>query len=134
MVNATASTTINAPVLVIMKSVNATTANAGHHLFYNITIINNGHADAIITLNDTLPAGVTVNSTSMAPNIISGTSYIWNTLTLAPGGKATITILVKVSTVTSGTITNTAIATYRNANDIEFSQVSDQKSTLITTP
>ena len=134
MVNATASTTINAPVLVIMKSVNATTANAGHHLFYNITIINNGHADAIITLNDTLPAGVTVNSTSMAPNIISGTSYIWNTLTLAPGGKVTITILVKVSTVTSGTITNTAIATYRNVNDIEFPQESDQKSTLITAP
>jgi len=132
--NASASTTVNAPVLTIIKNVNATAAKVGNHLFYNITIVNSGHADAMISLNDSLPSGVALTSTSLAPNIISGNSLVWNTLMLAPGGKATITILVQVNIGTLGTITNKATVTYKNTNDIEFLQISDQKSTLITAP
>lgn len=88
----------------------------------------------MITLNDTLPIGVTLVSTSLSPNIISGNSLIWNTLSLAAGGKATITILVQVNAGVSGDLTNSAVVTYKNTNDVEFPQVSDQKTTTIVPP
>ena len=50
------------------KTVNATIAHPGNHIFYSVTTLNNGHADAMISLNDTLQSGDTLVATSLAPN------------------------------------------------------------------
>ena len=57
------------------KTVNATIAHPGNHIFCNVTTLNNGHADAMISLNDTLPSRVTLVTISLAPNKLQTHSY-----------------------------------------------------------
>ena len=87
----------------------------GQNLNYHLTVTNNGvtsrpSTTSGVTVQDILPAGVTLVSATPSTGSCSGTATITCSLGIFPGGaSATIDIVVKVSpSAPNGTISNTA--------------------------
>ncbi|MFN8454391.1 MAG: DUF11 domain-containing protein [Anaerolineae bacterium] len=112
--NVTATTTITQNTdLSITKSDSPDPVTAGANLTYNLSVTNNGPSNATgVTVQDTLPAGVTFQSfTSGAPcSHVSGT-VTCNFGALAAGNQATVAIVVKVNDTTTGNLINNATVT-----------------------
>jgi uncharacterized repeat protein (TIGR01451 family) len=109
---ASTATLVDCPAdLSITKSA-APGVTAGDDLTYTLTITNNGPRDATgVTVNDTLPTGVTLISATPSQGICGG-AVSCSLVNLANGATATITIVVNVDPTTpTGTITNTATVT-----------------------
>jgi uncharacterized repeat protein (TIGR01451 family)/fimbrial isopeptide formation D2 family protein len=109
-----ASTTITAPKLTIDKT-GPTTATVGVPYSYAITVNNTGSAPttAPITVQDTMPPGVTISSigTSALWDCTASTSTNLNctsTGALAAGVSSTITVFVVASASAGSSVTNTA--------------------------
>lgn len=111
----TEPTTVNASVdLSITKVDDADPVVPGATLQYTMVVTNNGPSQATgVTVNDTLPAGLTfvsatstVGTATNAGNVITG-----NVGTLASGASATITVTATVSATATGTLSNTATVT-----------------------
>ena len=84
---------------------------AGEPASYTVTVDNVGTATAKgVVLTDALPAGVTFDSASTAPDTVVGQTLTWNLGDIAAGGSVTITINV-TPTATSGLGTNSVSAT-----------------------
>lgn len=83
---------------------------AGNLLTYTLVITNAGPANAVgVTVTDTLPAEVTVVTTTLSQGTTcSGSPLVCALGTLTAGGTATITVVVPVTPTALGAITNTA--------------------------
>ena len=94
--------------LVISKTDSADPVIAGNNLTYTVTVMNNGPADADdVVVTDTLPAGVTLVSTSGCAEDPSGVATCTlGTITASSSDQYTIT--VTVDSDTTGVLTNTA--------------------------
>ena len=81
----------------------------GSNVTYAISVTNFGPSDASsVTVNDALPASVTVLATTptQGSTSISNSTLLWNLGTLSSGAKATLTIVA--ATTTNGTLSATA--------------------------
>lgn len=97
--------------LALAKSDSVDPVAAGATLVYTLQVSSAGpSASTGMTVTDTLPAGVTFQSSSPgAPVCLPASSAVLCSLTgLAPGGSHTVTITVTVNAGTTGSITNTA--------------------------
>ena len=83
---------------------------AGNRLTYTIMVTNAGPGiAAAVVVTDVLPASVTYVTAQPAP--ASTSPLTWTLGTLAVNATRTLTVVVDVGVLTSGTITNTAIVT-----------------------
>jgi uncharacterized repeat protein (TIGR01451 family) len=81
--------------LALSASASAATVTVGQQLSYTIQVANAGpDADPGVTLTDTLPAGVQLASTSIAPASQSGSTLTFDLGTLGNGAATTITVVV----------------------------------------
>lgn len=84
----------------------------GQTLTYTVTVTNNGPDLAkSVVVNDLLPAGVTLVSTSTTAGVYDETSGSWTVGNMASNASSTLTVVVTVNQDAVGTITNTATAT-----------------------
>jgi len=102
-----ASSTLSAD-LSIIKSASPNPVAAGSNLTYTLAVTNRGPSAATgVTLNDTLPSGVTFVSMSATQGNCTGTATVNCSLgVLANGAAATVTITVRATG--AGSVTNTA--------------------------
>jgi uncharacterized repeat protein (TIGR01451 family) len=83
-------------------------AQSGNTITYSIVVSNGGPAaDPNVTVNDPLPAGETLVSATPSQGSCTGT-VTCNIGTIASGGSATVTIVVRVTAACGSTVTNTA--------------------------
>lgn len=104
--------TVAAPDLAISKSHSPTgTIDAGTDVTYSLDVKNVGSADShgTISVNDSLPAGLTLSSASGSGWDCTGTVTCTRTDAIAAGDDTTITVVAHVSSSYSGdTVHNTA--------------------------
>jgi uncharacterized repeat protein (TIGR01451 family) len=106
--------------LSLTKAASNVTPAFADTITYTLTLTNASGSPSTatgITVQDTLPSGVTFVSSSGTGSYSSGTG-VWTVGTLAPGGVATLNIVVTVS-ATSGTVTNIAQVTASSVADID---------------
>jgi uncharacterized repeat protein (TIGR01451 family) len=140
---ASATTTINVPIipegtpdvdLKITKSASPSPVALGSNLTYTLLIQNlpTGSLAHNVVVTDTLPAGVTVLSAS--PNATwSGNTVRANFSQIALGASITMTIVVRVDSAPSGSLTNVAEVTSSDPEHILWNN-KDQITTTVTTP
>ncbi|MDD4307266.1 MAG: NEW3 domain-containing protein [Thermoplasmata archaeon] len=128
----TASTDIISPDLAIVKTAPAE-ANPGEIITYTVTLTNNGDAPAYnVVVEEIYPAGVTYITATIAPRPL--TTNLWDIGTLNPGASWSVTITVQVNTDATGTLINTAIATYYNEAGMAMDPVTIYAITNVTLP
>ncbi len=109
--SASAATTVD-PVadLTLTKSDSPDPVLSGHQLTYALAVYNNGPASAPgVSLNDSLPAGVTFVSATATPQgncVLSGSNVICALGTIASG--ATVNVEIQVTAGAPGSVTNNA--------------------------
>jgi uncharacterized repeat protein (TIGR01451 family) len=106
--------------LSLTKSVSNATPAFADTITYTLTLNNASGSPSTangITVQDTLPAGVSYVSSSGTGSYSSGTG-VWTVGSLAPGAMATLNIVVTVS-ATTGTVTNNAQVTASSVVDID---------------
>jgi len=135
--SATASVTVSAPIVNadagITMTRSASTVTVNTNLTYTINVTNSGPASASgVTLNDTLPAGLSFVSATASQGTCSGAPAIVCTLgNLAAGASATAQITV-TPTVT-GTLINSATVTI-NETDTNTANNSASASITVNAP
>ena len=105
--------------LVITKTDNVDPVVPGQTLIYTLNITNNGPSNATgVTVNDTLPPGVTYVSSTPSQGATSENNGVVtaNLGNLAVGASASITVNVTIDSATLGTINNVAVV---SANETE---------------
>lgn len=129
--SATAGTAVvaGATDLRITKIANASTAPAGSTATFTIDVINDGPATAVDTVvTDVLPAGTTFQSATSTQGTCTGTTTVTCTIgTLAPGGTATITLMVTLPS-TPSQVSNTATV---SATNVESNPANNTSSAAI---
>jgi len=104
----------------------------GNTLTYTVTVTNNGPSDATdVTLTDTLQAGVTFVSTSSTQGTCSEAS---GTVTCNIGGMAkasVVTVTIKVTPNSGGTITNTATVSSSTTDSNNSNNTASEDTTVI---
>jgi uncharacterized repeat protein (TIGR01451 family) len=106
--------------LSLTKTVSNATPAFADTISYTLTLTNASGSPSTatgITVQDTLPAGVTFVSSTGTGSYNSGTG-VWTVGSLAPGGVATLNIVVTVSAA-SGTVTNITQVTASSVADID---------------
>ncbi len=102
------TTVVTSADLSISKSDSPDPVTAGENLTYSVTVTNNGPSDAQdVVVMDTLPSGVTLDSTSGCTEDPSGVPTC-SVGTITAGGSKQYTITVTVDSDTTGTIVNSA--------------------------
>ena len=135
--HSTLTLTNRSPDLVIRKSVTPTNAVGGDWITYTLSVSNTGDMDATaVSITDTLPSGVTVQSVGSSAGLSvtrssNGNNELFVIPTLAVGQSGVITLSGKVSdTVMVGEVlTNTATIAWSNAEE----DTSDNQATVSTT-
>ncbi|MDJ0497714.1 MAG: proprotein convertase P-domain-containing protein, partial [Acidimicrobiia bacterium] len=96
--------------LAVVKTTSNPTPGEGDTFTYTVGVTNNGPNTATgVTINDSLPAGVTYVSSSPSQGTYTAGSGVWDVGTIAATATATLDITVTVDAGTSlSTITNTA--------------------------
>jgi uncharacterized repeat protein (TIGR01451 family) len=117
----------------LTKVASVSSVNVGGQITYTIKAANAGPDSAVATtVSDPLPADVSLVSASASAGSCSGASTVSCSLgTLASGGSATVTIVVKA--VTAGTATNTATVS-SSTPDSNMANNSATATTTIVTP
>lgn len=100
----------------LTKTVSNGTPNVGDNVTYTITATNDGpDAATNLTVDDTLPTGVTYVSDTPSVGTYNNTTGVWTIGTLANGASATLQIVASVDS--TGTKTNTAQVTAADQAD-----------------
>lgn len=105
--------------LSLSKSVSNTSPVNGANVTYSLTVANNANSAltaTAITVQDTLPAGVSYESSS-GTGSYSDSTGVWTVGSLAPGASATIDIIVSVTAAAGATIVNSAEISASSAFD-----------------
>lgn len=88
------------PVLHLAKTASADTVEAGGALTYTILYTNTGDAPATgVTITDTLPAQLHLQSANPAPDSGSDPTYVWDIGTVPVGGPFSITLVVTADNI-----------------------------------
>jgi uncharacterized repeat protein (TIGR01451 family) len=112
-------------------------ANPGDMILFRFTYENFGSGDATdVTIVDTIPDYLTVQSSDPAPDNISGRTYTWYIGNLSAGEKGYIYLYVTIDPYTpDGTlIKNTATLNYSDANGNPYDPKTDYTYILVITP
>src|SRR5262249_2604934 len=89
--------------LAVNKSVSNPTPNVGDTITYTITLTNNGPDPATgVTVQDTLPAGVTFLSASPTEGDYNSTTGTWTVGIVVVGAPQTLTITARVTSPNPG--------------------------------
>lgn len=124
--------------LAITKTASAATVAAGSNVTYTLAAKNNGPDAATgVVVNDALPAGASLVSASSTAGTCSGTSTVTcNVGTLSSGAAATVTVVVKMTSVgvktDAATVASTADPT--GAGDPNPVNNSATATTQVTAP
>ena len=106
--------------------------NVANPLVYTLTVANNGPDDATgVTVVDTLPAGVTFQSASSTQGSCSEISGIVTCVLgdMIAGANATVNIAL-TAPFTTGTITNTAVASGNETDPLAGNNTSNENTTV----
>lgn len=129
-----ARTQVNARIdLAIDKTGSPAAVTPGQQLTYTLEVTNNGPSDATgVEVVDTLPTGVTFVSASSSQGTVngSGSTVTANLGNLADGAEATVTVVVQVATIASGTLLNEAEVS-GNETETNLTNNNDQLSTTV---
>ena len=102
--------------LALTKTVDMPTPNVGTTVTFTVTLTNSGPDPATnVTVQDSLPAGVTLVSATPSQGTYNSGTGVWTIGTIASGSNATLTL-----TVTAGppaTVTNTASVSHSDQFD-----------------
>lgn len=110
------STQVLRPNVTVVKDATSTVV-AGQTLTYTLRVANTGTADArMVTVQDTLPAGVVLLSTQPAASP-SGSQLTWSLGTLTPGAQQVLQVVVQVLAAAPASLTNTATITTTTPGD-----------------
>lgn len=124
---------VNAIVDLVLAKTSPATAIAGDQLTYTITVDNNGPATATnVSVVDTLPAGVTFDNGTGGTfdDSVAGQVTI-SVPDIAPGGRATLTMVVDVASNIGGTtVTNNVAVT---SDEIELPATQGQETAAVST-
>lgn len=126
------TTQVVRPDVTITKS-GPVQAAIGETLSYVLTYQNIGSAAALkeTTIQDTLPAGLTLLNSSPAPSTISGQHLTWKLSTLAAGASGTITVRVRVEPSALSSVTNQATITTLADGDDPANNSASFSTTLV---
>jgi len=133
-----ASTTVKAPVMDIVKTAGGITeADPGDTIVYTLTYTNSGTGDASgVVVVDTLPADVDFVSAVPAPTGGGPTVYTWSIGSVPAGTTAaiTVTVKVKISTPDETELLNGVTLDYKDLNGNAKPQKSDDYLITVTRP
>lgn len=119
--------------LMITKQASPSPATVGQPLVYTIVFTNQGPSDVFgVTMVDSIPAGLTVNSVTPGAGVICNTSsgsVTCNMSTLAANNQASVTLNTTPNIV--GTVINTATVTASVGNDTFLSDNTDSTATAV---
>jgi uncharacterized repeat protein (TIGR01451 family) len=118
------------PNLAVSKSDSPDPVAVTDHLTYTVTVNNAGQGDAsVVTLTDTLPSSVDFVSVTPANSCTEAGGVVTCDLgTLASGGNATVTIVVKPTA--TGTIANTVTVTSTETDDNPDNNTDSEETTV----
>jgi uncharacterized repeat protein (TIGR01451 family) len=104
----------SAPSVSVVKVVDRVSAMPREYLNYTVHFNNTGDGAAeLLTLNDTLPAGVTFVAASVTPDHVLGRNLIWEFADIGPGAHSlTITVKVDVGVPKGTVLANRAACDY----------------------
>ncbi len=129
--NNTASTTSTpqAADLSVTKTVNNPTPNVGDTITYTVTLADNGPSNATnVTVQDSLPAGLTFVAAVPTQGTYNATSGAWTVGSVANGSSALLTISARVASANAST--NTAQIT--GATQFDPNTGNNTASTVVT--
>jgi LruC domain-containing protein/uncharacterized repeat protein (TIGR01451 family) len=114
----------------ISKSGTVTTVTGGQNVTYTLTVTNAGPTEALLaTVNDVLPAQLTLISAS--PSVGTWTGANWAIGTLANGATATTTIVARISNTFSGSLSNTATVSSPTTDPVLGNNSSTAANTVV---
>ncbi len=127
-----ATTLVNAPYILVSKTVNMATVYPGGTLVYTIYYNNTGNGAAgDVWINDTLPAGVTFVTSSEEG---ARTGMSWHFTSVSPGAHS-FTVTVTVGDLADGTILlNEVTCEYTAENGLPMVSSSDSATTTVIRP
>src|SRR5262249_56273095 len=83
--------------LALAKTVSDATPNVGDVITYTVTLTNNGPDAATgVTIDDLLPAGLSLVSATSSVGSYNGVTGVWTVGTLPGGGSAVLTLNARV--------------------------------------
>src|SRR5437763_1410000 len=127
---ATELTTVNTSAnLALTKSDSPDPGLAANNITYTRTVTNNGPSDATgVSLSDAIPAGTSFVSATGGGTLTAGVVG-WNLTTITSGANKSVTLVVKVVSSRTTTISNTSTLSLHDALPIS----SDNTATELTT-
>jgi uncharacterized repeat protein (TIGR01451 family) len=128
---------VTAPEMSLSKTVDVTEADPGDPITYTIEYENTGTGDASdVVIVDTLPADVTYDSASPAPDSVVGNILTWNIGDVLSETSFTITVTVTVNPGTSDetVLHNYVTLDYSDANGNHIEQLDDSAYVTVTAP
>ncbi|HNW86284.1 MAG TPA: SdrD B-like domain-containing protein [Candidatus Limiplasma sp.] len=117
----TVDTPVQNPVLSITKTTTATQVRAGEDIPYTITVTNSGTGVAkAVKMSDILPANATHKSATPSAGTYNSLLSLWNIGDIAPGGSATLNLVLTVaaSAQNGDTVHNVASVTEENGSSL----------------
>ena len=128
---------VTAPVMMFTKIADVDEADPGDYITYTLHYENLGSGKASgVTIVDTLPADVTLISTSVEPTLIVGQVLTWDIGIVDPSasGSITIVVMVNVGTPDQTPLHNAATMDHADVNGNYYPQMNGYADSVVTAP